>query len=67
MKTGRLFLSKVYVGSVSCAAISLWISQLEILQHDSPKTSIEFCGFSEGAEPEKINIFCFKCGYFVWL
>lgn len=34
-----------------------------------PKNSIEICGFSGGAVPEKINMFCFKtkCDYFMWL
>lgn len=34
-----------------------------------PKNSIEFCGYSGGAVPEKINVFGFKtkCDYFMWL
>lgn len=38
------FSPKVSMGSISCSAISLWISRLEILQHDSPRNSTEFCG-----------------------
>lgn len=48
------------MGSISCSAISLWISRLEILQHDSPRNSTEFCGFGREAVPEKFNVFCFK-------
>lgn len=55
-----LLLSQVSMGSISCGAISLWISQLEILQHDSPRNSTEFCGFGREAVPEKFNVFCFK-------